>query len=79
MASFWLAVKIEAKVWLDKVYDHIVDEDSYGAFVIGFPDHPEAGQECDGFHIDERVTFSRANVLHRGQRQPPPSPKHRAE
>jgi hypothetical protein len=65
---------IEARVWLDRVHDHIVDENSYGAFVIGFPHHrEEAGQEFMGFHIGERITFSASNVVHREQRLPPPS------
>jgi transcriptional regulator with XRE-family HTH domain len=61
---------IQARVWLDRVHDGLIDDESYGAFVIGFPDHPEAGQELDGFYIGERITFSARNVVHVEQRTP---------
>ncbi|WP_247394637.1 helix-turn-helix domain-containing protein [Ralstonia pseudosolanacearum] len=61
---------IQARVWLDRVHDGLADEDSYGGFVIGFPDQPEAGGEFQGFYVGERVTFSRHNVLHLEQRVP---------
>jgi len=55
---------IQARVWLDRVHDHLIDEDSYGGIVIGFPGEPEAGQEFGGFFVGERITFSRVNVMH---------------
>ncbi|MGC5887698.1 helix-turn-helix domain-containing protein [Ralstonia pseudosolanacearum] len=61
---------IQARVWLDRVHDGLADEDSYGGFVIGFPDRPEAGGEFQGFYVGERVTFGRCNVLHLEQRVP---------
>ena len=61
---------IQARVWLDRVHDGLVDDESYGAFVIGFPGQPEAGQEFGGFYIGERITFGLRNVVHVEQRAP---------
>ena len=59
---------IQARVWLDRVHDGLIDEESYGGFVIGFPGHPEAGQEFGGFYIGERITFAKRNAVHVEQR-----------
>ncbi|KAG1249767.1 hypothetical protein G6F68_013153 [Rhizopus microsporus] len=61
---------IQARVWLDRVHDGLIDDESYGALVIGFPEHPEAGQEFGGFYIGERITFAARNVVHVEQRTP---------
>jgi transcriptional regulator with XRE-family HTH domain len=66
---------IEARVWLDRIHDGLVDENSYGAFVVGFPGRGDAGQEYEGFYIGERITFSAANVVHCEQRPPLPNVK----
>ncbi|MFJ1299139.1 helix-turn-helix domain-containing protein [Pseudomonadota bacterium AL_CKDN230030165-1A_HGKHYDSX7] len=59
---------IQARVWLDRVNDGLIDEEHYGAFVFGFPGHPEAGQEFGGFYVGESITFAARNVVHLEQR-----------
>jgi DNA-binding XRE family transcriptional regulator len=61
---------IEARVWQDLGQDGLVDVDSHGALVIGFPDRPDAGQEFGGFYVGERITFSASNVVHYERRGP---------
>ena len=61
--------RLQAEVWLDRVHDGLIDEESYGAIVIGFPDTPAQAQ-AGLFRIGERVTFARANVIHLEQRAP---------
>lgn len=59
---------IQARVWLDRVHDGLIDDESYGAYVVGFPGEPEAGQELGGFFIGEHLTFAAGNVVHVEQR-----------
>ncbi|MCW5181773.1 hypothetical protein [Burkholderia cenocepacia] len=61
--------RMRASVWLDRVHDGLVDEESYGATVREFPDHP-AQVQLGKFRIDDRVTFARSNVIHLTQRLP---------
>jgi len=61
--------RMRASVWLDRVHDGLVDEESYGAIVREFPDHP-AQVQLGKFRIDDRVTFARSNVIHLSQRVP---------
>ncbi|WP_244260504.1 helix-turn-helix domain-containing protein [Burkholderia gladioli] len=62
--------RLRATVCLDRVHDGLVDESSYGAFVIEFVGAADAGQEYQGFFIGERVTFAVQNVIHLEQRAP---------
>ncbi|KIP17256.1 hypothetical protein WI80_00470 [Burkholderia ubonensis] len=61
--------RLQGVVWLDRAHDGLIDEESYGAFVTGFPDQPTAAQ-IGLFRIGERVTFARANVIRLEQRVP---------
>ncbi|WP_080419738.1 helix-turn-helix domain-containing protein [Burkholderia ubonensis] len=54
---------LQGVVWLDRVHDGLVDEESYGAFISGFLSQPTAAQ-IGLFRIGERVTFARSNVFH---------------
>ncbi|NHH78049.1 helix-turn-helix domain-containing protein [Burkholderia gladioli] len=62
--------RLRTTVCLDRVHDGLVDESSYGAFVIEFVGAADAGQEYQGFFIGERVTFAVQNVIHLEQRAP---------
>jgi len=60
---------MRAAVWLDRIHDGLVDEESYGAIVREFPDSPGQAQ-VRKFRVEDRVTFARSNVLHLKQRVP---------
>lgn len=61
---------LRARVWLDRVHDGLIDNESYGGVVIGFPGLPDAGPEFDGFFLGEHITFAERNVVHVEQRVP---------
>ncbi|WP_410199529.1 helix-turn-helix domain-containing protein [Burkholderia cenocepacia] len=61
---------LRATVWLDRVHDGLLDEDSYGAYVTEFVGAAGVGAEYRGFVIGEHVTFARSNVIHLEQRPP---------